>query len=87
MLKKLVWAGTIIAVLTGSAYAQNPLMPSFSLQDEKKRRTPEEIARDKAIDDAYKSATKKIPEKQQANDPWADVRSTPPTPAPKNKQQ
>jgi len=86
MLKKLVLAGMIVAVLAGSAYAQNPLMPSFSLQEEKKRRTPEEIARDKAIDDAYKSATKKIPEKQ-ANDPWADVRSTPSAPAPKNKQQ
>jgi hypothetical protein len=85
MLKKLILAGAIAAVLTGSAYAQNPLMPSFSLEHHKSR-TPEEIARDKAIDDAYKSATKKIPEKQ-VNDPWADVRSTPPTPAPKNKQQ
>ena len=86
MLKKLIVAGAIVAVPTGSAYAQNPLMPHFSIQDENKRRTPEEIARDKAIDDAYKSATKKIPEKQ-ANDPWADVRSTPSAPAPKNKQQ
>jgi len=76
----------IVAVLQEALTAQNPLMPSFSLQEEKKRRTPEEIARDKAIGRCYKIGNQKIPEKQ-ANDPWADVRSTPSAPAPKNKQQ
>ena len=49
---------------------------------QKKRLTPsEERERQKKLDDAYKAATKKIPD-QKSNDPWATVRPAPPTTAP-----
>jgi len=77
-------AGAIVVLMTGAAAAQLPM--GMSLQHEKPRLTPEEIARQKAIDDAYKAATKKIPD-QQSNDPWSDVRPAPnPPPTPKTKQ-
>jgi len=83
MLKKITLASIIVAALTGTALAQLP-MPGISLQKEKRTLTPEEIAKQKAIDDAYKAANSKIPDEQKANDPWADVRPAPnPPPAPK----
>ncbi len=86
-LLRIAGAAAVTAVLVGSAAAQFP-MPSVNLEQEKVR-TPQEIEHDKAIDRAYQSATKKIPDKQSANDPWADVRSapTPAAPSPKKKQQ
>jgi hypothetical protein len=86
-LLRIAGAAAVTAVLVGSAAAQFP-MPSVNLEREKVR-TPQEIERDKAIDRAYQSATKKIPDKQIANDPWSDVRSapTPAAPSPKKKQQ
>src|SRR5579863_4302338 len=73
------------AVLAGPAAAQFP-MPSINLEHEKQR-TPEEIEHDKAIDRAYKSATKKIPDQSAANDPWATVRPPPPPAVPPKKKE
>ncbi len=84
-LPRLICAAAVTAVLAGSASAQFPT-PSFSLQKDKQK-TPDEIERDKTIDRAYQSATKKIPDKGTANDPWADVRPAPPAAPPKKKQQ
>lgn len=78
MLRKLILAGAVIALVTGPAAAQMP-MPSMSLHNEPKPLTPEEQAKQKALDDAYKAATKKIPDKQVADDPWGNVRSVPST--------
>lgn len=83
-LLRLFGVAAVAAVLTGSAAAQF-LTPRIDLEQEK-HRTPQEIEHDQAIDRAYRSATKKIPEKQNANDPWADVRSAP-TPLPEKKKQ
>jgi hypothetical protein len=77
MLRKLIQAGAALALLTGTAYAQFP-MPSMSLGKDKPPPTAEEIERQKAIDNAYNNANKKIPEKQGATDPWGNVRSTQP---------
>jgi len=90
MLRKLVGAGVITAVMTGAAVAQMP-MPSISLgHDDQRKLTPEEQARQDATDRAYKSQLQKIPEKKTV-DPWGNIRDTSPTasaPAtPKNKQQ
>jgi hypothetical protein len=85
MLRKLLGAAALSAALTGTAAAQLP-MPSVSLQSEK-HRSAEQIERDKAIDRAYQSATKKIPDQSAANDPWADVRPAPPVAPEKKKQQ
>jgi hypothetical protein len=85
-LLRIAGAAAVTAVLVGSAAAQFP-MPSVNLEQEKVR-TPDQIAHDQAVDRAYQSATKKIPDKQIANDPWSDVRSAPtPVVPPKKKQQ
>jgi hypothetical protein len=82
---KLAGAMVIAAIMTGTAAAQLP-MPSISLGKDGPPRTPEEIEKQKQIDNAYKSATSKIPNQSGANDPWGDVRPTPTTP-PKKKPQ
>jgi hypothetical protein len=84
-LLRLVCAAAATAVLTGAASAQLP-MPSVNLEPDK-HRTPEQIEHDKAIDQAYQSATKKIPDKQAGTDPWATVRPAPPAAPQKKKQQ
>jgi len=81
--RKLFLAGIVVTVLTGAAYAQmSQIMPKFSIGDADKKLTPEEQEKKNQLDDAYKAATAKIPD-QKANDPWADVRPAPSTPAPK----
>jgi hypothetical protein len=77
MLRKLIQAGAALILLTGTAYAQFP-MPSMSLGGDKPPPTPEQVERQKAIDNAYSNATKKIPDKQGAADPWGTVRPAQP---------
>ena len=71
--------------LTGAAFAQLP-MPSINLAKEK-HSTPEQIEHDKAIDQAYQSATKKIPDQSHSTIPGPTVRPAPPAPLEKKKQQ
>jgi hypothetical protein len=86
MLRKLIEAGTVLVLLTGTAYAQSGFpMPSLSLGKDKPPPTPEEIERQKAIDNAYNAANKKIPEKKEAADPWGNVRPNPAPQTAKNK--
>jgi hypothetical protein len=92
MMRKLILAAAGLVLLMGAANAQIP-MPSISLGGDKPPPTPEEVERQKAIDNAYRSATKKIPDKQQAADPWGTVRpsqpqakSSPNPPQAKNSQ-
>jgi hypothetical protein len=76
-----------LGVLAGPAAAQqSPLMPRFSLGDAKHKLTPEEQARQDALDNAYKSATNKIPDQKTANDPWATVRTAPAAPGIKKQK-
>jgi hypothetical protein len=84
-LLRIAGAAALTAALAGTAAAQLP-MPSVNLEQEK-HRTPQQIEQDKAIDRAYQSATKKIPDQQSSNDPWAGVRSSPPPPAENKKLQ
>jgi hypothetical protein len=85
MLRAMLAAAAVSLVLTGSAAAQLP-MPQFSLQNDK-HKTPEEIEHDKAIDQAYRSATKKIPDPTTTNDPWATVRPAAAAVPAKKKQE
>ena len=81
----LLGAAAIAALAAGPAAAQMPM--GISIGKDKPPPTPEEVARQKAIDNAYKSATNKIPNQGAvANDPWADVRQSPAAPGPKKKQ-
>ena len=68
--------------MTANASAQNLLQ----MQQPQKHLTPEEQEQQDKLDDAYKAATKKIPD-QKAGDPWADARETSTVPDLKKKQK
>jgi len=84
MLRTLVPAGAILALLTGTAAAQLPPISISPFNEPPKRAlTQEEIDKQKAAEDAYRHAVGKIPEKKKSNDPWGNIR---PDTAAKNKQ-
>jgi hypothetical protein len=66
-------AALAFAVVAGPALAQ---MPSINMLDQGKPKSQEEIDRGHAIDDAYKSTMKKVPDQKTSSDPWADVRGS-----------
>jgi hypothetical protein len=76
MARTLILAGLAVALLTAPAAAQFPA-PSFPMGKGPKTMTPEERAKQKAIDDAYQAALPKIKEKKGPSDPWAGVRPDP----------
>ena len=85
MLRTLGYAGTTLILLTAAASAQGVTMGDGGLgfspfaQQPKRPLTQEEVDKQRQLDEAYKSATNKIPD-QKSNDPWAVVRPTAPTP-------
>ena len=85
ILGKIVRAAAIIALLTGAASAQIP-MPGINLSPDRQM-TPEEKEKQRVIENAYKSAIEKIPDKKAPADPWGAVRSTTPSSKPKQGQQ
>jgi hypothetical protein len=84
-IRKLICATAFSVALTGTAAAQFPA-PSINLEQEKQR-TPDQIEKDRQVDKAYQSATKKIPDQSLSTDPWSGVRPAPPTAPTKKKQQ
>ena len=91
-LRILACAGATLFLLTAAASAQGVTLGDGGLgispfkQQDKRPPTQEEIEKQQKLDDAYKAATNKIPD-QKSNDPWAVVRPTAPSPAPKKKPQ
>jgi hypothetical protein len=79
----LIAVGAIIVLWAGTALAQ--MGPGMSLHEEGRRLDPEEEAKRKAVDDAYKSTMEKIPH-QKSNDPWGNIRSTTKT-SPKQRNE
>lgn len=77
----LVGAMTVPVALP--VFAQG-MMPGFRL-NESKQLTEEEIARNKANEDAAKAARAKIPDAKVSSDPWASVRTEPAAKTPKAK--
>jgi hypothetical protein len=71
----LALAAAALALLPASASAQLPM--SMSLAHDKPAPTPEQIEKQRALDKAYKAATQKIPEKNNAADPWGSIRPAP----------
>jgi hypothetical protein len=65
-------ASAITAALTGTASAQ--FTPGINLAPDKPPLTAEEQEKRKAVDDAYKSAIEKVPDKKKSADPWGDIR-------------
>ncbi len=66
-------AALAFVVAAGPALAQTP---AINMLDQGKPKTQDEIARGQAIDEAYKSTMKKVPDQKTSNDPWADVRGS-----------
>jgi len=91
-LRILACAGATLFLLTAAASAQGVTVGDGGLgfspfkQQDKRPPTQDEIEKQQKLDDAYKAATNKIPD-QKANDPWAVVRPSSSTPAPKKKTQ
>jgi hypothetical protein len=69
---RILGAVAIIALLTGSAYAQ---MPNINLLADSPSKTPEELDREAAQQKAYKESLKKIPDAKASSDPWGTVRT------------
>ena len=67
-------AATLVALLPAGAAAQLPMGLSLGHND-KPAPTPEQLQKQRALDNAYKSAKEKIPEKNAATaDPWGGIR-------------
>ncbi|MGB7456580.1 MAG: hypothetical protein WBM51_12985, partial [Pseudolabrys sp.] len=62
-------AGVIVMLLSGTAFAQS-MRPGINLTPGNRPLSPEEQARQKAVDDAYRSAIEKLPDKKKSADPW-----------------
>jgi hypothetical protein len=73
-----ILAIAILALVAGPAAAQVALSP---FKGQEKRLTPDEIAKQKASESAYRAAMDKIPEKKVTVDPWGNIRSAPSTSA------
>ena len=88
MLRNLIQAAAILALVTGPASAQGVALSPFK-RDEKKL-TPDELKAQQEREKDYKAAMDKIPEKKVTVDPWGDIRPAPQHTAPqstaKNKQ-
>ncbi|MEA2978378.1 MAG: hypothetical protein QOF91_1636 [Alphaproteobacteria bacterium] len=94
MLRKLIQAGAIIAMLTGDAHSQvgttgntsSDPIPMNMMPDTRRHLTPEEAQRERDIEAQYnRTINEKIPDKKSSNDPWGNVRAAPATSA--SKQQ
>ncbi len=75
--------GVMTVPVSVPAVAQG-LMPGFKL-NEGKQLSEDEIARNKANEDAAREARSKIPDAKVSSDPWAAVRSEPAAKTPKAK--
>jgi hypothetical protein len=88
MLRRLLPAGVIVALMAGPAFSQ-PAPSSGSTigipLNPEKQATPDDIERQKAAERAYNAAIQKIPDKKPSADPWGTIRPNSSTTA-KSKQ-
>lgn len=77
MLRTVVGAALIIAVLAGAARAQVPLLPYV----EPPSRPSENALQQAEGERVHRQALKNIPDRKPSNDPWRSVRSTAKNPA------
>ena len=81
MLRKLIPAAAILALVAGPASAQVALSP---FKHEERKLTPDELKAQQQREKDYKAAMDKIPDKKVTVDPWGDIRPAPQATA-KNK--
>jgi hypothetical protein len=81
MLRKIICTMLIVFLMTGAASAQTDIPGG-----QNSLRTEQEKKNDKAVDRAYQSTVKRLPDaEKKKSDPWGDVRPAPPAAA-KKKQ-
>jgi len=66
----------IVMLLGGTAPALS-MRPGVNFMNDKRPLSKVEKEKQKAADDAYRSAMEKLPDKKKSTDPWEGVRSTP----------
>ena len=72
---KVAFGAVAIALLVGPAVVLQTGGVNLLDSNDRRLKTQEEVDREKALEDAYKSALKKVPDqKRGSNDPWADAR-------------
>ena len=81
MLRNLIQAAAILALVTGPAAAQVALSP---FKGQEKKLTPDELKAQQQREKDYKAAMDKIPDKKVTVDPWGNIRPAPQATA-KNK--
>jgi hypothetical protein len=64
-------AAALFATLPATAQGLGAGIPL----NQERAKTPEEIEKQKQIEEAYKATLKKIPDGKQQNDPWGSMRS------------
>jgi len=72
----------LVALLTGPYMAVPATAQHMNLMPELKSKSPEEREQDAIADKAYRESLRKIPDAKAASDPWGNVRSEAPKPAP-----
>jgi hypothetical protein len=73
VIMRIILAAFAVALLVGPAASQGMNL----LDGNERKKTQEDADKEKAIEDAYKSTMKKLPDQKKAtNDPWADVRGS-----------
>jgi hypothetical protein len=89
MMCKFILTGAILALLAGTAAAQDTQDRTGLPLNYKPPPTQEEIERQKALDRAYQATVQKIPDKKSSADPWGAIRPAAPasSSAAKTKQQ
>ncbi len=73
MLRKLIPAGAVLALLTAPAVAQSMNM----IPDTGRHLTVEEQQQNRDIEMKYHETVDSMPDKKGSNDPWGNVRSAP----------
>ena len=81
MLRNLIQAAAILALVTGPAAAQMALSP---FKGQEKKLTPDELKAQQQREKDYKAAMDKIPENKSTRDPWGDIRPAPQNAAPQS---
>lgn len=72
---RVVLAAVIVALMTGTAFAQDKAIPKYG--EEEKAKTRSEIEAEKSAERAYKRSLQSIPN-QGPSDPWGGVRTDAP---------
>jgi hypothetical protein len=79
---KILHAAALVALLAGPYLATPASAQHMNLMPDLKSKSPEEKEQDAIAEKAYRESLRKIPDAKAGADPWGNVRSEAPKPAP-----